>query len=69
MKLAIKSKTRIEARRQSVPVRQFCLGSFPIEIIHLLPRCAGPAALQVTSSQRTGTTLTKQQALSQQTGI
>ena len=69
MKLAIESKLRSEAYRLFVPVTRFSFANFPIEITRILPRCAGPVALQVTSSRRTGTTPTQRQALLQPQGI
>jgi hypothetical protein len=69
MMIETRSNLCNKPRRLFVPVSEFSFAAFPVGISRIFPRCAGPVTLQVTSSRRTGTTLTKQHALARTMGI
>jgi hypothetical protein len=67
MRIEVQSKHRTRARRLFVPVGEFSFAAFPVGPSRIIPRGAGPVALQATSSRRSGTTLTKPWALARLT--
>jgi hypothetical protein len=69
MQIELQSRHRNRARRLFVPVSESSSAASPVVISRLFPRCAGAVALQVTSSRRTGTTLTRSQALARLRGV